>query len=72
MAPFIKCTKSSQTASGESRQIIYINVEQIVKATYHEDSQVLFLTLTTSAIGIEDVKIEGDEAMEALSILQSL
>lgn len=71
MAPFIKFTETKQTGKGEDRVLRFINADQISNAQYFEETKSLriFIVGRFDKVSFE---IVGDEAADALKVLQSL
>jgi hypothetical protein len=71
MAPFIKYTDSAKRAGGgETRYLKYINAEYIISAYYEEENQLLNLTVDSPTE--KTVQLHGQDADDALAVLQKL
>lgn len=71
MAPFIKFTALSEAAAGKETTFHFINVALIMRASYRVEKGTLDLVVSSG----EDkgvYTLDGDEAQEALRLLQSL
>jgi hypothetical protein len=73
MAKFISFTKKQKTASGESEEIVFVNIDMVSTAKYRPDGT-LSLTIhgTTDGTGkVEEHVLHGEEAATAVRILQN-
>lgn len=71
MPPFIKFTEESKTASGSKRTFQYVNVEFILRATFHDATEELDIILASDP-KTKSHTLKGQEAKDALEVLQKL
>ena len=71
MAPFIRIAKQVQTGSGTKTELHFVNAEDILKAVFESDPDILSITLRSSP-GMATYTLKGEEAKQALAVIQKL